>query len=327
MRICFLGAGALGSALGGALARAGVDVSLVTTSTEHVRRIERDGLTLRESGVDGIVRVRATTRPGDVGPVDLAIVLVKSYHTREAIASAAPLLGPSTMVMSLQNGMGHEDILAEAVGRDRVIAGKTYVGGVLLAPGHVIAGLAGKETVIGELDGTVTDRVRRVAGTFNAAGLLTRVSDNIRGTIWDKLLVNVATGALAAITRLPYGALYQVPGIRECALAAVAEAMAVARAQGVTLSYRDAEGPWLKAAEGMPPEFKTSMLQSIEKGAPTEIDFINGSVVREGEKCGVPTPVNRALVACVKGIEFAVTQRRADCEQAGFVPTSEGGRR
>jgi 2-dehydropantoate 2-reductase len=311
MRICFLGAGALGSTLGGALARAGVDASLVTSSTEHVRKIERDGLTLRENGVDSVVRVRATTQPGDVGPVDLVIVLVKSFHTREAIATVQPLLAPATMVMSLQNGMGHEDILAEAVGADRVLAGKTYVGGVLLAPGHVVAGLAGKETVIGELDGSVTERVRRVADTFNAAGLLTRVSDNIRGTIWDKLLVNVATGALAAITRLPYGGLYQVPEIRDCALAAVAEAMAVARAQGVALSYADAEGPWIKAAEGMPPEFKTSMLQSIEKGAPTEVDFINGSVVREGEKCGVSTPVNRALVACVKGIEACAGRQRA----------------
>jgi 2-dehydropantoate 2-reductase len=205
--------------------------------------------------------------------------------------------------MSLQNGMGHEDILAEVVGRERVIAGKTYLGGVLLGPGHVIAGLRGKETIIGELDGTDSQRVRRIAQVFNDAGLAMQVSTNIRGTIWDKLLINVATGAVAGITRLTYGALYDVPEVRTCALAAVAEGIAVARSQGVALSYADAEGPWIKAAAGLPPEFKTSMLQSLENGGRTEIDFINGAVVREGARCGVPTPVNQALVACIKGIE------------------------
>ena len=205
--------------------------------------------------------------------------------------------------MSLQNGLGHEDILADVVGRDHVMAGKTYKGGVLLGPGHVIAGVRGKETIIGELDGGVSERVMRIAEAFHRAGLDVRVSDNIVGTMWDKLLINVATGALAGITRLPYGALYAVPEVESCALDAVAEAMAVAKASGVKLSWTEPRGPWLKAKEGLPPEFKTSLLQSLEKGARTEIDFINGSVVRWGERCGVPTPVNRTLVACVKGIE------------------------
>lgn len=320
MKICFLGAGALGSAIGGALARAGADVTLVDRWPEQVAAINRDGLILRENGIDRTVRVRAVERPAEVGPVDLVIVLVKSFHTREALRSAAPLIGPATLVMSLQNGMGHEDIIAEIVGHERTAAGKTYVGGVLLSPGHVIAGIDGKETVIGELDGKVTERMQRIAATFNAAGLATRVSDNIRGTIWDKLLVNVATGALAGITRLTYGALYQVPEVKACALAAIAEGMAVAAAQGIALSYRDNEGPWIKAAEGMPAEFKTSILQSIEKGAPTEVDFINGSVVREGAKCGIPTPVNAALVACIKGIECGLAQARAAGQAAACVP-------
>jgi 2-dehydropantoate 2-reductase len=121
--------------------------------------------------------------------------------------------------------------------------------------------------------------------------------------MWDKLLINVATGALAGITRLPYGELYAVPEVEACALAAVSEAIAVAKASGVALSWSEPRGPWLKAKEGLPPEFKTSLLQSLEKGSRTEIDFINGSVVRWGERCGVATPVNQALVACVKGIE------------------------
>jgi 2-dehydropantoate 2-reductase len=309
VKICFLGAGALGSAIGGGLAESGADVCLVDAWKEHVDAIERKGLFLREAGVDRVVRARAATQADAFGVVDLVIVLVKSYHTREAIESALSLVGPGTVVMSLQNGMGHEDILAAAVGRERVIAGKTYLGGVLLGPGHVIAGLRGKETIIGELDGTVTERVRRIAKVFNDAGLTVEVSTNIRGTIWDKLLINVATGALAGITGLTYGALYDVPEVRACALAAIAEGIAVARAQGVALSYTDPEGPWVKAAAGLPPEFKTSMLQSLEKGMPTEVDFINGAVVREGTRCGIPTPVNQALVACIKGIEREMADR------------------
>ena len=303
MKICFLGAGALGSAIGGSLAEGGADVVLVDAWPAHVDAMNRHGLTLREGGVDRKVKVRAATSTAGLGPVDLVIVLVKSYHTREAIEGARGIVGPHTAVMSLQNGMGHEDILAEVVGRERVLAGKTYKGGVLLAPGHVIAGVKGKETIIGELDGRITDRVTRIAETFRRTGLALTVSDNIVGTIWDKLLINVATGALAGITRLPYGGLYAVPEVEACALAAIAEGIAVANAAGVRLSYADPAGPWRKAADGLPAEFKTSMLQSLEKGQQTEVDFINGAVVRWGAKVGVPTPVNQALVACVKGIE------------------------
>jgi 2-dehydropantoate 2-reductase len=303
MKICFLGSGALGSAIGGALSEAGADVTLIDQWKDHVDAMNARGLTLREDGKDRVVKVKAATSPEGVGPADLIIVLVKSFHTREAIENAGPIIGVNTAIVSLQNGMGHEDIIADMVGRDRVLGGKTYLGGVLLSPGHVIAGLKGKETIIGELDGRVTERVQRIADTFSRAGLLLTVSANIMGTIWDKLLVNVATGALAGITRLPYGGLYRVPEIKACAIAAIAEGMAVAKASGVKLSVSDPEQPWIKAAEGLPPEFKTSMLQSLEKGSPTEVDFINGSVVRWGEKCGVPTPVNQALVACVKGIE------------------------
>jgi 2-dehydropantoate 2-reductase len=235
--------------------------------------------------------------------VDLVIVLVKSFDTRAVIESAADVIGDHTVVLSLQNGMGHEDMLAEVVGRGKVLAGKTYVGGVMLAPGHIIAGTRGKDTYIGELDGAITLRVQAIADTFNRAGLNTTVSANIVGAMWDKLLVNVATGALSGITGLTYGDLYAVPEVKATALAAVNEAIAVAKAAGVALSFESAQQAWDKAAEGLPPEFKASMLQSLEKGSLTEIDFINGSVVRGGKKHGVPTPVNEALVACIKGIE------------------------
>jgi 2-dehydropantoate 2-reductase len=303
MKICILGAGALGCAIGGTLAESGADVLLVNRSEPHVNAINSAGLRLRDGDAERAVKVHAATSCKSLAPVDLVIVLVKSFDTRAVIESAADVIGDRTVVLSLQNGLGHEDILAEVVGRSKVLAGKTYVGGVMLAPGLVIAGTRGKDTRIGELDGALTPRVQAIADTFNRAGLHTLVSANIVGTMWDKLLVNVATGALSGITGLTYGDLYAVPEVKLTALAAVDEAIAVAHASGITLSFESALQAWDKAAEGLPPEFKASMLQSLEKGSRTEIDFINGAVVRGGSRHGVPTPVNEALVACIKGIE------------------------
>src|SRR5262249_6319070 len=203
---------------------------------------------------------------------DLVIVLVKSYHTRDAIRAASPIIGPQTVVMSLQNGLGHEEILSEEVGRDRVMAGKTYVGGVLLGPGHVRSGVAGKETIIGELDGRLTERARRIAEVFSRAGILTLLSDNIMGTMWDKLLINVAGGGITAITELTYGGLYSLPVLEACALAAISEGIAVAQAAGVKISITDPRLAWTMASAGLPAEFKTSMLQSLQSGNPTEVD-------------------------------------------------------
>jgi 2-dehydropantoate 2-reductase len=207
------------------------------------------------------------------------------------------------MLLSLQNGLGHEDIIGAIVGKERVIAGKTYVGGLMTAPGVVTIGTKNKDTIIGELDGQMTPRVATIGKAFNDAGLQTAVSDNIMGAMWDKILVNVATGAITGITRLVYGLMYQVPELESTACAAVAEAMAVAKAKGIQLSITEPINAWNKAGRGLPFEFKASMLQTLEKNSVTEIDYINGAVVHEGKRLGIPTPVNETLVALIKGIE------------------------
>ena len=303
MRICILGAGALGSAIGGTLAEAGHAVTLVNRNRGHVDAIHEHGLVLRSDGHDRVVQLTAATDTAGMAPVDLVLVLVKSPDTEAAVSAARSIVGPDTLVISLQNGVGQEELLTSILGPRHVLAGRTYAGGVMLAPGHVLCGVAGKETIIGEMDGAVTPRAAALAQALTEAGLDTRVSAEIRAVIWDKLLVNVATGALAAVTGLTYGQLYQLPEIEETAVAAVAEAMAVAHACGIRLATSDPRAPWRKASSGLPPEFKTSMLQSLEKGRRTEIDFINGAVVREGRRMGVPTPVNATLVALVKGVE------------------------
>lgn len=303
MKIYFLGAGALGCAIGGTLAAAGSDVTLIDPYQAHVDAINRDGLRMKVGDSERIVRVRAALDAAKLEAPDLLIVLVKSFHTRAAIEGARNIVGPDTAVMSLQNGMGHEEILSEVVGAGHVLAGKTYVGGVMLGAGHVIAGTQGKRTVIGEIDGRISERAKAIAAEFERAELPCEVSGNILGAMWDKLLINVATGALSGITGQVYGSLYAVPEIEATAIAAVAEAMTVAEAGGVKLSIKAPRDAWVMAAEGLPYEFKTSMLQSLEKGSITEIDFINGAVVRIGRKYDIPTPVNQTLVAAIKGIE------------------------
>jgi 2-dehydropantoate 2-reductase len=309
VKIAILGAGALGCAIGAALTGAGHETWLINRSRAHVEAMQRGGLRVDDAAGTRSMAVKAAMAAADAGVVDLVIVLVKSFHTDAAMRGALSLVGPDTVVLSLQNGLGHEDLLADIVGRERVLAGKTYVGGVLRGPGHIQSGVAGKATYIGELDGRRTERVEAIAAAFNAAGLQTSVSDNILGTIWDKLLVNVATGALTGITRLTYGQLYDEPQLKATALAAVQEAIDAAQAAGVRLSMTEPEQAWTLASAGLPATFKTSMLQSLEKGSVTEIDFINGSVVRWGRRHGVPTPVNATLVACIKGIERAIADR------------------
>ncbi len=307
LNIAILGAGSLGCAIGGVLTEAGHTVWLINRGQAHVDAMNAHGLTLQAAGVDRNIKVRAVTQCNQVdlseGALDLLIILVKSFHTETAMQAALPLVGQHTVVLSLQNGVGHEAILSRMVGSDKVLAGKSYVGGLVLSPGHVVDGSKGKETIIGELDGGISPRAQRIAAAFTAAGLLTHVSPNIMTTIWDKLLVNAATGALSAITGLPYGPLYEQAGLEATAIAAVAEGMAVAQALGIAIGFHDARGPWVKAGAGLPREFKPSMLQSLEKGSMTEIDYINGAIVEQGQRLGIATPVNTTLVACVKALE------------------------
>jgi len=304
MRTVVLGAGSLGSVIGGCLARGGAAVTLVSRRSEYVRAVTAEGLKLVEDDGTSVVWPRATVNVGEVGVVDLVIVVVKAFDTATALSSIMPLLGTNTTVLSLQNGLGSEDLIAETVGRERVLAGRTYVSGDAMAPGVVRAGIRGRSTVIGEPFGYVSDRAETVAAAFRRGGLDAEVSSDIRSVIWRKLLVNVATGALAGITGLPYGLLYQLEGVHRVGVAAVDEAVAVATACGVDLGEVDTEAVWQDARMGLPGDFRTSILQSLERGSPTEVGVINGAVVRNGRAAGVPTPVNATLEACVEALEL-----------------------
>lgn len=302
MKVCILGAGSLGSTIGGALAQAGNEVHFVGRAP-HMNAINENGLVMVTPTGEELAHPVEHTVPDGIGPVDLVIVLCKAFDTAHTIEEASELVGPDTVVMSLQNGLGAEDVLCEAVGAEHVIGGKTYIGGMLLEPGRVQATIPGKDTFIGELDGSVTPRVRAIGKAFEEAGMHCIVSDNIMGVIWDKLLVNVATGAVCGVTRLPYGPMYEEGRLVACACNAVQEGMNVAAAAGVKLTYSNPMDVLELARAGLPYDFKPSILQSLEKNRPTEVGVINGAVVAQGKKYGVPTPVNETLQALVEGVE------------------------
>ena len=316
LSVCVLGAGSLGCVFGGLLGANGHEVVLVNRNRSLVETLNRNGLVLHTNQGDRSIAVTAAQGCSGLGPFAVVLLLVKSFHTREALEAVGDVIGDDTVVVSLQNGLGHEELIGDIVGMERCILGKTYVGGTMTEPGHIVGGAVGKLTYIGELDGKVSERVARIADQFTEAGLETIASDRIMQIVWDKLLVNAATGALSAITRLPYGHLYDVPEVADCGRAVVAEAMQVAEAAGIPLSITEPDRAWRMAGEGLPFDFKASMLQSIEKGSQTEIDFINGAIVRLGQRLGISTPVNAALVAGVKGIERDIARRAG--EKAGM---------
>ena len=258
---------------------------------------------LNDGVAERSVEVSAATGYDGLEPVDLAIVLVKSFDTRAAIEAASPVLGSKTTVLTLQNGVGCEETIADVVGFDRVVAGRTFIGGRITAPGVVEFGVVGRRTTIGELDGSVTPRIRQIADTFEHAGMAVDVSSDIVVMMWEKLFVNVATGAWSALTGLPYGELSVHPDVEAMAIATVAEAMSVARGLGIEIVTVDPEVPWRRAWEGLPHGFKASMLQSVEKGSQTEVDVMHGAVCRGGRQAGVATPINDTLLAAVKGLE------------------------
>lgn len=300
-----MGAGAMGCLYGGHLAEAGVDVSLVDVWREHVDAINAKGLHMTGVSGDRVVHVPATTDPETVGKVDLVLLFVKSYDTAQAMRDSGSLIGGDTYVLTLQNGLGNLEAITEAVGAGRVLGGTTSHGSTLVGPGEIRHAGVGP-TVIGTLDGGSRSMAETAADMFNGAGLQTRVSGDVRGDIWGKVLVNLGINALTALTGLRNGQLLEIPELRLLMRLAVEEGMMVAEADGVDLGPLDHLAHVYEVAEATGAN-RSSMLQDVDRRRRTEIDALNGAVVGLGEKLGVETPVNRALTALVKGLEHGAS--------------------
>jgi 2-dehydropantoate 2-reductase len=305
MRVVVVGAGAMGCLYGGHLAEAGVDVSLMDVWREHVDAINAKGLHMTGVSGDRVVHVPATIDPETVGEIDLMLLFVKSYDTAQAMRDSGPLIGGDTCVLTLQNGLGNLEAITEVVGAGRVLGGTTSHGSTLVGPGEIRHAGVGP-TVIGTLDGGSRSMAETAADMFNGASLQTRVSGDVRGDIWGKVLVNLGINALTALTGLRNGQLLEIPELRLLMRLAVEEGMMVAEADGVDLSIIDHVAHVYEVAEATGAN-RSSMLQDVDRGRRTEIDALNGAVVGLGEKLGVETPVNRALTSLVKGLEHGAS--------------------
>jgi 2-dehydropantoate 2-reductase len=293
MRFAVMGAGAVGCYYGGMLARAGHEVVLVGRPA-HVDAVRREGLRLQAQTFDERVRLRTDTEVAAVAGADVVLCCVKSPDTEGAARAMQPHLAPGTLVLSLQNGVDNAERL-RAVLAQEVLPAVVYVATEMAGPGHVRHHGRG-ELVIGP-----SPRSAALVEVFGAAGVPVQVSDNVAGALWAKLVLNCAYNALSAITQLPYGRLVQGEGIAEVMRDLVNECLAVARAEGVTLPGEAHEA--VRRLAGTMPAQYSSTAQDLARGKPSEIDHLNGLVVRRGEARGVPTPVNRALWALVKLME------------------------
>lgn len=300
MRFCVIGAGSMGSLYGGLLARAGFDVTLLDVWAEHVDAIRREGLRLDGITGDVVVRIRATVRAAEVPPADVALVLTDANATVEAAAAARALLRPKGFAVTLQNGIGNVEALAEALGRARVAGGLSYHSAAVRGPGQVSHTHAGP-TWLGELDGAQTLRLERLATALRTAGFVPTIVEDIQGLIWAKFVHNCAINAICAVTGLRVGEISSHPGADELQTRIIEEALAVVRAQGVVLPEPD---PMRSIKDFCRAKFnKPSMLQHVEQGKRTEIDALNGAIVRAGRQLGVPTPYNEALVWLTRAVE------------------------
>ena len=300
MKIGIIGAGAMGCLYGAKLSEHPEnDVFLVDVWKEHVDLIQSSGLEMEENGrIRQYRKVRASCSAEQIGCCDLVIVFVKSTLTRQAVRENRSLFGTDTIALTLQNGLGNIDILCEEIGASHVIAGTTAHGATMLGPGKMRHAGCGT-TIIGELDGSCTKRLETIACIFRNADLETELSDNVLGLVWDKLMVNVGINALTGITGLQNGNLLDYPEIEELLEAAVREAQSVAQSKGIKLNFQDPAGHTKDVCRATANN-RSSMLQDILNGKQTEIDMINGAIVREGAAEGIDTPVNHVLTNLIR---------------------------
>ncbi len=323
MRVAILGAGAMGSVFGGHLALAGHDVTLVDIRRDHMEKVSRDGLIMRRpDGTSETIAVAATADPkSDVREVDLVVVLCKAFANQDAASSIAHAVTDSTLVATVQNGLGNDRALAEVLGPERVVPGTTTVGAEQYEPGVTTMSLSTADgtsiTQFGppRTEPAVTDNVRRVADALSAAGLPTKALDSADTVIWTKLAMAGPMGPVTAVLRRTVIDVWTDEHGRALIRSLFDETVAVAHALGIAL---DGEATWqhcLETFQGVGPHV-TSMAADVLARRRTEIDAFCGEVARLGDQHGVPTPVNRTIWRQVRMLEASYDRTLAETTRA-----------
>jgi 2-dehydropantoate 2-reductase len=301
VKVCIVGCGAVGSLFAANLVNLDdVEVWAYDLSREHVDAINANGLRLSGAG-EVVGQVRATTDAAELPPCDFGVVATKAMHTEPAIAAAAHAFADGA-VASVQNGIGNEEVLAGHV--KWVIRGTTFPAGRILEPGHVQWDVKG-DTTFGPFEPSPAsnDEIERLADACTRAGLPSAAVADARGPQWRKVIFNAATNPVGALTGLAHGRVCEDPALRRLVSGLVDEGKAVANAQGITLDADPEELIDHAARPDVAYDHKASMLQDVEARRATEIDYLNGGIVRFGREHGVPTPLNEAILALVQGLE------------------------
>ena len=299
MQVTIIGAGAMGSLFGGLLYRAGNAVTLVDVRAEHVAALRKRDLVIEEPGGSRVsVRVPATTDVGTALSADLFVLFVKTPFTPESLRPFAGRIPANAMVLTLQNGIGNDEAIVRTLGkRVHVVLGVTAQGAAALGP-NAIRHRSSGPTIIGSPDGQRTPELEAVAKTFTEAGIPTRTTRHIFEHVWQKLIVNVGIYALTALVGLPNGDLFADPELTAVVRRLVGEASAVMRAEGVSAPPRDPVD-FVRAVADATKADRSSMLDDVSAGRRTEIDTINGAIVRLGDRHGVDVTANRVVTALI----------------------------
>jgi 2-dehydropantoate 2-reductase len=300
MRIAIVAPGGVGGYFGGLLAKSGEDVAALARGA-HLAAIRQSGLRVEGPRGDDTVRIDASNDAATLAVADIVLFAVKLYQAEEAARASGPLFGPATLGISLLNGITGPDAIAAALAGATILPGCAYVSAVIAAPGHIRYTGAMSSIVFGAPagDGAARAKAADFAERCRRAGIGAEMTEDARSALWGKLIGLAANAAMTTAARLPAGALYADPEILAVVAALIAEATAVARANGVTLPD-DIEETWLTRLKGFPPGMYASMFHDIAKGGPLEVDGFSGHIVHEGRRLGVPTPHHAALYAVLK---------------------------
>jgi 2-dehydropantoate 2-reductase len=314
MEIAIVGAGVLGSIFGGLFLEKGFNVTLIEVLQERVRLIDKEGLWLQwPDGERTHSSISITSKVDEVGVKDVVMIAVKGYHTRSAIESAMPMIGDDTIVLSVQNGLGNLEVIVETVGPKRVVGGITAHSGMPVSMNEVryVGGL-GPLLVIGPYDGVSRPGFKHMVEQFQAVGLDVHTTPDINSVIWKKLIANVSTNVVAALTGLTgVIAVKNEPSVK--IIEALAQELSqVARAKGIDFPELDDPLDFSLKAFASTKDNRVSMLQDVEAGRPTEIGNLNEVIVSEGRRFNIPTPYNEAVSWLTRGVEERNRQKRQE---------------
>lgn len=265
----------------------------------HLEAMQKQGLKVVGLEEFHLPTVQAVANPAGLAPADLIIFAVKSYDTDGSIELIRPIVGPNTTILPIQNGVESYDRIGGALGRDRVIGGLCRISVEIQQPGVIQINSTFCDVVCGEMDGSASDRTATIAATLTGAGIPTKVTASIRADLWKKFTFITAMSGITGAARMTLGPIREVPEAFELYRRIAAEVVAVANAEGVPVSL-DLPDALAKQAMDLPPKFKASLLVDLERGKVTEVETLQGTVVRLGRKHGIPTPVTEVIYALIK---------------------------